>query len=521
MEENGKLIGKGFAIIASPILAWLLISNIFAVAGLAGLNLWVFLFCLIGFFVTTIYSFYILWAPRDIFTTIIGPTELRIVGLNKKPTRVLFNDPDYKGRFSYWLGNWFAIGLYPFHSLLEFPFRKWESFESFNEKTGEITSRVHPEKNVKGLYIKKYMYMGRLIDAESANENEPISVFFYIIARIATQKGEYLKIPLPIVFAFHSKDPIQMTLLEIIEVMRKMIAKMTYVTVFNEDGSAAKNIKEGFANLVYENLNSINEEEGRYKYASEINKKISYIEYFKEFFGLEVLALGIINLTSKNAEYVQQIFRNQKIGEANLIEAEFYTQIVEKKATGDARAIKKIAKAQAEAIGEAAINMLISEIGEDKVEFLRKNSPQELTSLLKKNMKIAANMAYANRGAFYRWEGNNASNGSFPELVSQAGVIAEVLNKQKNTFPKTSSVNQESFGSQMPLPSSDSVQKEKKKEKKEGPKKNSKESSFENRVREALSDAGRDPDKEWIEYENTGKFSEKAQEIIDIYGIDE
>jgi len=414
-KTNRRILAEGFGLIFAPIIVWLLITNLFSFVGLAGLNGWVFLFCLIAFILLIFFVPYLMWAPRNIFFTFVEPSTRVFVGFNGKPVDALSEN----GKF----GGFRFVGFYPFHQRLSFTFRKWKSLEKIAD--GKIIIKEHPEQKVDFIYMKKYSYLEVLPEAETANENEDVTVHYFIVAQAADEKNLLFR------FAFQVKDPIGITLLEIQTVMREEIRQTTYEDLFNVGGKEEEkkkndinDIKEEFGKKIFNVLNTKTRHiEGGEKY--------TYIQYFREYLGLDVFNLGVIDLRASDSEIVKEIFRKRREGQALRVTAEAKRDALITETEGRVRAIEMEAAAQANSvdiqIGQTAMKLLRQQISEADLKLLMEVSPSEIENRIKECIRIATNAYMARNGAYFNFDTPEGGGGGIGPVIGQAAILANLM----------------------------------------------------------------------------------------------
>jgi len=504
MEENGKLIGKGFAIIAFPIVVWLIISYVLSLVKFNDYNGWILAICFIGLIFAMFYSFYILWAPKGIFTVIVQPSTVMIVGFNGKPTRHLSE----KGI----LGGWRLVGIYPFHQILPITFEKWHSME----KTKDGFKLVeHPEKVVNFISTKKYSYASEVTDAETAVSRASVRIPFIVVAQVLPENA--------IKFAFEIKNPISTVTSKIEVSLRNKVLNTSYDVLFHTEAE----VEDSEGNKDEKNKKS---KQSMIEFGQEIFDGLKdspddeIIKSYETDFGLTTYSIGVLDLDPKDREANRRKFEAERTREAQLIEANTDAETMVTRAKGQRTATETIAAGNANArameIGQSVKQIFcrITGLSEEVADFLSTNSPEEFErkygKILRDCTENVLTTYKVDRKAFFQFKSDALSGGSFANTIAEgtfvAGIMKDIV-QSRNTSPTQPS-------SQSPPPNS-TDQKTKEERRKKVPKENSKESSFENKVKKVLAEAGLDPDKEWDRYETDEAFDEDAKNALYAAGV--
>ncbi|MCK9393272.1 MAG: hypothetical protein WCX30_00955 [Candidatus Paceibacterota bacterium] len=476
MEENGKLIGKGFAIIASPILAWILISNVLVVAGLAGINILFFILCSVGFIFTIFYSFYVLWAPKDIFTTIIEPSTVKFIGYNGKPIKTL----DENGLF----GGWRWVGLYPFKQILSVTFEKWYSVEQ-TEKGVKLIE--HPERIVNYISTKIYSYASQVVDAETAISREPITIHFIVVAQVTAENA--------MKFAFGIKNPLGTVTSKIRVAIRDEILRTSYDELFNTTISKTA-VREEFGQKIFNGLKE--------KAADKI------IASFKDDYALVCYSIGIIDIEPKDKEANKRKFLAERDREAQLIEANTYAETTVTRAGGQKKAAELIAAGNSNArvaeIVDVAKGIFFANttLSAADIGFAIQNSPElekKYSELWKFCIEKALTGYKLGQGGYYQLETNDSGSGGIASSVFQALLASKVVE------------NAPFLTSKPPTPEESPVKGKNKASK------NTKE-SFTEEALLALNMRGLSPEETMKFFKENGVFDEDAQDAFEERGLD-
>ncbi|MCK9577917.1 hypothetical protein M0R01_00290 [bacterium] len=497
-EGNKKILMKGFGVIFFPIVVWILISNIFTIAGIGNLNFLVFGLCFIAFFVALFYSFYILWAPKGIFTVIVQPSTVMIVGYNGRPIKIL----DEKG----FMGGWNIVGIYPFHQILPITFEKWHSMEKTKDGFRLIE---HPEKVVNFISTKKYSYASEVPDADTAVSRAFVRIPFIVVAQVKPENA--------IKFAFGVKNPISTVTSKIEVGLRNKVLHTRYDDLFHTeietevDGKKKQQSMIEFGQEVFDGLKD--------------NPEDSIIKNYEDEFGLTTYSIGVLDLDPKDREANKRKFEAERTREARIIEANTDKDTMITRAEGQRIATETIATGNANAMSiEISSSMQtfcrMTHLSEEEVNFLIKFSPEEFMEkygqIFYKCYEGVIMLLKANRKALFhlQTDGGNEGMGNLLNTIVggtyAAGMIKDVLGNYQSQSPATPTNS--------PSPKTEKPKVDK------SPKKESSNPSPSNGLKDEVIAAfeimGCNPEEELEHYKTNDEFTEEGTKALIRAGIE-